>query len=294
MLGKLIKHEWKSVSKVGVILLLVIVAITAIGCVVLQTPGMTELFSEESNMSDLQRVGWVLTGILLYIVYVIMLMVVCYGIYIFFGMHFYKTMYSEQGYLTNTLPVTAHQLLISKIFVSGVWNLIIMIVLFASVLALFGAFLNNVFAATFTVENGGYRNIWEVFGMILSELKPVFEEMGFDVVHLVVIAVLLILTAPFSTMTMIFGSVTIGQLFKKHKGLMGVLTCFGVGLLTMIIQMVVQFISTMKYSMDIMGNQAATMNMNVIYDTSIIVSVVTAVILYVLSHYILTHKLNMD
>ena len=54
MLGKLIKHEWKGIYKVGCILTLVMIAVTAIGCIMLQLPAMTALFSEKNHLSNIQ------------------------------------------------------------------------------------------------------------------------------------------------------------------------------------------------------------------------------------------------
>ena len=70
------------------------------------------------------------------ILYVIMLLASTWGMLIFLGIRFYRSMYTDEGYLSHTLPVTANQLFLSKVLVSGVWYLFITIGIGISVVAL--------------------------------------------------------------------------------------------------------------------------------------------------------------
>lgn len=296
MLGKLIKHEWKGIYKVGCILTLVMIAVTAIGCIMLQLPAMTALFSEKNHLSSMQMLGWSMMGVMSLLIYIFLLMGATYGLFIFLGIRFYRTMYTDQGYLTNTLPVTANQLLVSKIVVSAIWYLLIEIVVFASVFALILAMLNGLLSETLASE--GYRNIWDAFAGMISEVSSVYDEIGFDLVHYGITMILLVLVGPFTGMTILYGSITMGQLSKRHKGVMGIIAYLGVNFLTMIISSVVQMINTFRYSHAIMqneyGSMTVNMNLNGTYDANLIVTIVFAVVLYFVAHYILTKKLNMD
>ena len=206
MLGKLIKHEWKNIYKVGCTLTLAIAVISVMGCIMLQLPAMTALISESSGMNDMQTVIWTLMGVMSLMIYIFMLMGATYGLFIFLGIRFYRTMYTDQGYLTNTLPVTSHQLLISKILVSGIWYFIIEVVVFASMIVLVLAMLSGLFADTMVLE--GYKNIWEVLAELFSEMSNVYEEMGLDIVRYGIGLLVMILVGPFTTMTVLFGSIT--------------------------------------------------------------------------------------
>ena len=117
MLGKLMKYEWKNTWKVGCLMLLGMFLITVIGCVVLRMPGVTAIFDGNASvaMSWLGISSFVATLIL----YVIMLMAATWGIMIFLGIRFYRSMYSDEGYLSHTLPVTANQLFLSKVLEIG-------------------------------------------------------------------------------------------------------------------------------------------------------------------------------
>lgn len=291
MLGKLIKHEWKNIYKIGCIIVLVIAAVTAIGCIMLHIPAMTDLFSEENNIDDFQAVMWSIMGVISMMLYIFMLLGATYGMYVFLGVRFYQSMYSKQGYLTHTLPVTAHQLLVSKLLVSGIWTMIITIAVFVSMFALVISLLNGIFASVIDLE--GFDSIWEVMGMIIEETGEEFAAQGLNLTHYTITMILMLVVGPFSGLMTLFGCLTLGQLSKKMKLFMGILAYLGVMLLNMIIGMVIQLISTINYSISIVSDGTVT-NMNGSYDASLIVTTAMAVILYISSHYILTKKLNME
>ena len=294
MLGKLIKHEWKNVNRVAGVLTLVVVIVTIIGCIMLQLPAMTSLINGSGNMNEDAMVIWFLMGFISFMLYIFMLMGATYGLFIFLGVRFYRTMYTEQGYLTNTLPVTGHQLFISKIFVSGIWYLLLELVVVISVFALMSAWFSGILSGELEAE--GFSSMWDFWRTAFVEIGPMYEEIGLDWTGYLIAMVLAVLIAPFSSMTILFGSVTIGQLSKKHKGVMGILAYLGICFLNMIITSVVQVISMVKASVDIMADPYGDINMNLngMMYSSLIMSLSMAVILYFVSHHILTKKLNMD
>lgn len=293
MLGKLIKHEWKNVYRVGGVMSLTVIAVTAIGCMMLQLPAMTEVFSDSANMDDTKTLLWFLMSFMSFMIYMFMLMGATYGLFIFLGIRFYKTMYTDQGYLTNTLPVTGHQLLTSKILVAGIWYLVLEVVVVVSVVALLFAMFSGIFTDMLAEE--GYT-MWEFWKRLFAEMGPLYEEMGLDWVRYGIVMLIMVIISPFTSMTIMFGSITLGQLSKKHKALMGILAYLGITFLNMIITSVVQVISTVNYSMDLMATPygEVSLNMNSTYETSLIFTIAVAIILYFVSHFILTKKLNMD
>lgn len=291
MLGKLIKHEWKSVYKMGSLMLLAMLVVTVIGCIVLRMPWIADLFADESTLGEVQSVVLVMTLFVSFMLYLFLVMGVTYGIMIYLGVNFFKSMYTDQGYLTNTLPVTPNQLLISKTLVAGIWYLLIEIAVFLSVFALIFAF-----AAGMIGSIGGY-DMAEFWGMFWEEMSMIFgTEFGGTMVHFMVFAVLTVVISPFSTMIMLFGALTIGQLSSKHKALMGLLTYFGLGIVTTIIVSIMEVIYSIKLSVNSISNPSAIAEMDMmgIYDATLVIQVIMAVILYWVSHKILTKKLNME
>ena len=296
MLGKLMKHEWKNIYKVGCMMLLIIMTVTAIGCIVLQLPATTALFDAETNLSDMQRLGWSMMGTLSLLVYVFMLVGATYGMFIFLGLRFYRTMYTDQGYLTNTLPVTSNQLLASKILVSGIWYMVIEIAVIVSVVALIASLLNGLLAEELASE--GFRSIWDVLVYAFAELEPFYAEIGLDLVRYGITFLIVMLIGPFATMTVLFGSLTLGQLSKKHKGIMGIVAYLGVTFINMIASSIAQVINSIGFSKEVIRSQYSDtvmeLEMNSALDVSSIVTLMVAIILYIVSYQILSKKLNMD
>ncbi|MBE5883710.1 MAG: hypothetical protein E7291_04760 [Lachnospiraceae bacterium] len=292
MLGKLIKHEWKEISKVGGVILLILVIVTAIGGLMLQMPGMSELLEEGNSANAGYMVFIYLTAIFSFMLYIFMLMGAAYGIFIYLGIRFYKTMYSDRGYLTNTLPATANQLLFSKVLVSGLWFAIVEVAVVASVIAMFASLFSGLFAAELSREG---ITLWEAAKMIFVEVESVYSEAGLDMVHYLIWLIATLILLPFATQATLFGAITIGQLSKKYKAVMGIVAYIGIGFVQMIISSVIQIVYTVRMTFEIMNNPNMPLsNMNGIMDMNSLLTLIIGVVLYLISHQILTQKLNMD
>lgn len=290
MLGKLIKYEWKSVYKVGCVILLVVMAFTLLGAVVFHTPMWSILFSDDTRISDGQMLFWVMTGFSSFLLYVLMLVGATYGIIIYLGVHFHKTMYTDEGYLSHTLPVTPHQLLISKFLVGGIWVLFIQLAVTASVLIL----VASLFAAIENAEPNvfGGQTYWEMFSEIFEIIS---DDMGFEVVHYTISFILTVIISPFSSIASLFGALTIGQLSRKHKAMMGIITYFGILFATSILSSIVQSIGTVSaYVIDDYRIGSSNFTLFLTRDIQIIIPLLTGVGLYFLSHYIIDRKLNLE
>lgn len=294
MLGKLMKYEWKNTWKVGCLMLLGMFLITVIGCVVLRMPGVTAIFDGNASvaMSWLGISSFVATLIL----YVIMLMAATWGIMIFLGIRFYRSMYSDEGYLSHTLPVTANQLFLSKVLVGGIWYLLILIGIGVSVVALVLSMVIGMInigeVHNALAEYGG--NIWTFLAEGVSQIADVYQnEMGINLLHYVITVTITFLVGPFITMITLFGALTIGQLSSKHKGLMGILTYAGLTILSSLIGSTVQ--SALMFSSNMVTRPSGfTLSVNSAYDINVLTSLLIAAIMYGVSYYILNKKLNLD
>lgn len=168
MLGKLMKYEWKNIWRAGTLMLLGMFVVTVIGCVVLRMPG--GLVAEIADGNDINAAqSWFVVSsfVATLILYVIMLLASTWGMLIFLGIRFYRSMYTDEGYLSHTLPVTANQLFLSKVLVSGVWYLFITIGIGISVVALIVSLMTGLLnigelSSVLTQYNG---NIWEFLGI---------------------------------------------------------------------------------------------------------------------------------
>ncbi len=288
------KYEWKNTWKVGCLMLLGMFLITVIGCVVLRMPGVTAIFDGNASvaMSWLGISSFVATLIL----YVIMLMATTWGIMIFLGIRFYRSMYSDEGYLSHTLPVTANQLFLSKVLVAGIWYLLILIGIGVSVVALVLSMVIGMInigeVHNALAEYGG--NIWTFLAEGISQIADIYQsEMGINLLHYAVTVSITFLIGPFITMITLFGALTIGQLSSKHKGLMGILTYAGLTILSSLIGSTVQ--SALMFSSNMVTRPSGfTLSVNSAYDINVLTSLLIAAIMYGVSYYILNKKLNLD
>ena len=127
MFGKLLKYEFKSQQK-----LLTILSFAALGAGLL---GGLAIWLLVDVLRDAEGtaaiIGSVMSGIFLVGV---ILGIVAYAVAVFILLlyRFYKHHFSEQGYLTFTLPVTAHQTLLASILNIVIWELIAMFVCMCS------------------------------------------------------------------------------------------------------------------------------------------------------------------
>jgi len=58
--------------------------------------------------------------------------------------------------------------------------------------------------------------MWEFWAQLFEEMVLVYEEMGTDLIRMGIVLLLMLLVLPFTSMATMFGSITLGQLSKKH------------------------------------------------------------------------------
>lgn len=288
MLGKLFKHEWKATCKVGTLMLILIAVVTFFGWLAFQTP-MWQQLGSESYYGTLSTLD--VLSIATLIMYAMMLVGVTYGTLIYLGVRFYRSMYTDEGYLTHTLPVTKHQLLASKILVSGIWNLIVNIAVILSVCGLLVFMIGAVLPADL-----GWKEIMEVveenWDIILKSLR---QDLGVNLVQWTVVMVITALLSPFWSVIILFGAISIGQLFTKHRVLMAIVCYGGIQILSMVISSVVQSITSMESLQNMLAETVALNNyMNATLLSGAIQNFVMAALLYLASYLVTSKKLNME
>lgn len=207
MLGKLFKYEWRSITKLllpihGCVLLFALLSrfYFALG------GGVENLLNSSSGIIS------VLTGLLIFALVVIISSVVIFT-YVYIGYHFYKKVFTDQGYLTNTLPVTPTQLLLSKGLAAVPWLLIDILVIIISCLILAGT--KDLFSS--------FRLVWPVM----------LDQMG-QMPLLAALTIFAIILSPFQMIITLFFSVTVGNLASTHKVLASIAAYIGIYILQQI------------------------------------------------------------
>lgn len=199
MLGKLFKYDWKAFWKVPAVINIVLVAMTLLGVLSIISP-----FWESESVI---LVGMQFLAIALYII------AICAGLFavsIYTAVRYYKSLYSDEGYLTHTLPVKPWQLVTSKLLVSSVWSIITSVVVILSILVLCLTAL-TVFGNLEPDFMIYWNEFWEEFNM---ELK---QELGFSIFGLSIYTLASCLVGTVFSTLMMFSSIALGQLFHTHK-----------------------------------------------------------------------------
>ena len=191
MLGKLLKHECRETAKLLIPLDLIVLALTAVWAILLGT-GIFN--SKQLNVLSA-------TFVLLYVLSIIALFILT-AVYLM--MRFYKSMYSGRGYLTHTLPASSSSILNSKILSAMAFIILALIVCIASVLIL-------IFSVAGLPDSA-------LLYALKHEISVVFG-MGFAPAVCTIIACILIYC--FSSIMMIYASLSIGQLFNQSLFILG-------------------------------------------------------------------------
>lgn len=273
MLGKLIKHEWKDTYKMGCLMLFITLLVTVMGWLSFQSP-MWKMNSDSYYMS-LGPLDFI--SIIVLLMYVFMLAGISYAILIYIGVHFYKTMYTDQGYLTHTLPVGKHQILCSKLLVNGLWLLFVNAAVILSAIVVFGSLIGAL------VPDGyAWIDFWKEF---TESLGMLFIYLDLNQSFYLVVLLFSALIGPFASVAILFGSITLGQIFSKARVLMAILCYVGVGVVNSLVSSVVQSLTAFS---------SLKLTFNISFNSSIIVQLIAAVLLYFAAYQILTKKLNLE
>lgn len=288
MLGKLLKHEWKSTWKVGCILLLGLVLVSFFGWFSFQAP-VWKAMAEDSYYTGFSI--WDLVSVWTIIMYFIMLIGLNYGIIIYMAVRFYKTMYTDEGYLTHTLPVSKHEILVSKILNSSLWYLLMTLGVFLSVFVL-------VFSMVGALMPEGYSwaYIWEQISPEMDYINEMFREIfGMGVGGYFGMLIVFSLIQPICGMVIIFGAISMGQLFTKHRVLMAIVSYVGIMIAAGMVSSVVQGVFSVSRMVKMESSNAmAGSYMNMTMWISMLLSMVEAGIMYYVSYYVTSRKLNME
>lgn len=289
MLGKLLKYEWRNTYKVGLILLASVAMATLVGFLSLQTPLWQDMVSDRGYFGSVAFDMLDIMSFFAIMFYIMLLVGVVYATYIYLIVRFYRTMYTDEGYLLHTLPVSKHQILISKILVSSVWVYLVDLAVFVSV-AFFIISVINIFTP---------NNIWlelpEFFSNFMGMVSELEYELGLDMFGWVLSAIAISILGIPSSIIIFFGAISVGQLFSKHRVLMAILSYVVIMIISSIINMIFQVINALTsltplyqtgsgFSIYMLGNLNA----------QFVTNLLLAVGCYIASYYITSRKLNMD
>lgn len=267
MLGKLLKYEWKATSRVF-----------------LPFYGAILIFAIVNRFFFMLNQGNVKTGGLLAIpsglammVYVLAIAATFILTFVVMIQRYYKNLLGDEGYLMFTLPVTPRQNIVAKLLMSVAWEVISFLVV---ILSLFAMLAQADFFTKFGEVITAFNN-WDV-----NFNKNVF-------VAWMVAAVVVSL---FTSILYIYASISIGQLFTRHK----LIASFGAFIaLNFVTQAVSSIIMAIMYVVNPNGinideSQLTTGLMSLFFGAVILLNLLFGIGYYIVSNVILTKKLNLE
>ena len=203
MVGKLIKYDFMSFFRLLFPVQLIIIGIAAISRIV-------QIFENDSSAYKISFISSIVLLSISCVVALIMTIVISI-------VRFYQGMYSNEGYLSHTLPVTPAQHIIAKLIVSIIFEI-------GSIFAIFLA-LNVVTLGEVATEV--YKAGFYLFGEALEMMQ------GHVILYLIE-AIVLLLVWEATAFLMFYFCLSIGQLVNRKKILLAFGVFFGLYMLAQI------------------------------------------------------------
>lgn len=253
MFGKLLKHELKSVGKWYLGLYgLTLIASILLGFYIHTIDSRTN-FTGDSEPILLILVIFSYATIIISVALSTLFLVIN---------RFRKNIYGRQGYLTMTLPVTGHQLILSKLVAAFIWNMLaVLVIILSLVLMISVSSMGDVYSTMFDLS-------------YISDV-PALVQYGAGQVVDGINAILLI-----------YFAISIGQLFQDHRNLMAFVAFFGIQFVVGTISSVVTY---SLYQGGIYSSSPWVFNPVLIGG-----SLALSGLYYYGTYYIMTRKLNLQ
>lgn len=276
MLRKLYKYDLKSVSLLLVILHAVLLVYTVIGRIGIFIAERAQAFvSPEASRL------WGIAGAFYIVGFILFILAIVIATVVYLAVRIQKNLFSDEGYLTHTLPVKPTQILWSKVFVIWTWSVIDFICVMISVFTLitYKDTLPEILkgASTFfgtLFGSFGFTNWLEEVITLLAGLSQYFG---------------------FYPLLLLF-AMCLGNLFKSHKIMGTLLSFFGLNIVLSFLSTMITFIIP-GLSPFIQAN--LTQDNLSVYSGRLMIftlvwNILFSAIFFVGSRYILTKKLNLD
>lgn len=273
MLGKLIKYEFKSLNRYMIPLHLGIIGATLLGKVFL-------LLNISNNLPNV-------FNLLLLSTYILILTASYIVTFVFIIRRFYKNLFTDEGYLMNTLPVKPWQHIAAKLTGSFVWQTVNLFLVLVSIFIL-------IFPDFSTVNS---------FLSAYNEFKIIFADYTGSSFSLFVLGFILItIIGEITGMLIIYASIALGQLLSKHKVLGAFSVYFGLSIIKQTIYSAFSINSifttttyTANYNPSVQEvfTESLVLVRNSMLCTTII-SLLFAIAGFFAANYILNKKLNLD
>lgn len=260
MLGKLLKHEMKAVSRLLLPVYMVLVVFTIATRIVVNL--------------QFEGVFTIIPGAVigLYVLSLIAIFVVSFVIII---IRFYKNLVTDEGYLMFTLPVKPYQLINSKLIISVLWTILGFITVLLSIV---------IVVAT-------PENLISFRSGFVDLVREIRNELGFANTALLWIEIFVIaFLGMISEILCFYACIAIGQLFNGHK----VLGSFAAYIAYTVIMQIISVVFIIITGRIPAVAYDTTVITTIVLPASILWCMIMTAVFYIVTNYIFNKKLNLE
>ena len=280
MFKKLLKHEFNAQRGLFTLLGLSALGAGVLGCAAIQLIiHIVRNYLENPSviLSDGQELFMIVAMMALFFLSMVLAFAIgacSVAVWVMLVYRFYKHHFTDEGYLTFTLPATTHQILLSSIVNILIWTVIIALVIIAS----YSVMLAPVFAMAMQEENVN------IFAEMQSAMTDVYGG------SIIVVQIFAIVCTMLGNLILPLLAATIGaQVAKKHKLLAGIGIYYG-------INAGISFITGILSLVITVADAAIMYNGGTMFLTFLIPGILylgIAIGGYFLMHYMVSRKLNL-
>ncbi len=279
MLGKLLKHEFKATARLFIPIFIMVTAISV------AVRFLVDILYDINNGGT--QAGEIFSMIIAFI----------FGAALVIGMiclilsgpavslyRFYKNVYTDEGYLTNTLPVKPVSILASKLITGIVWTIVSGAIVVLCFLILASSSKIILFFADDNIYESAYYNA--LFDFILDNIWFIISFMIFGLISVTM------------SISSVYVSVSIGNLANRHKVLISIAVYFFLTIvLGMAIGIILVIAGTNFFDTTNLFEDTETFKLSgeytvMIWVYSIVLFIISLIELFV-THLIMKHKLNL-
>lgn len=192
---------------------------------------------------------------------------------------FYRNLFTDEGYLTHTLPVKPHTHVTAKLLVSAVWCIISIAVFFLSVLVL----------SIFNLQPAAFG---EMFADLVKWIPKSNWESWVFLLEILVLGLLYLVCGILS----VYLAIAIGNIVSRHKAALGIGVFIGTSVILQLVYLLgitLGVRSTTDLWMDIPDYTFPTWPLHGFLLGNIVFFLFFSVVFYILISWILKRKLNL-
>ena len=277
MILKLFKYDFMNIGKKLIPFYIAALVIGIINRFLLLT---TDISRMERENNFLAMFG---SPLLYFAYFVVVFGIFCMTVFVIIT-RYSSSIYGNEGYLTNTLPLKPSQIILAKLINFLIWIFISYFVIFVSMFILFPFefFIRNIIKDT------------EFYQDLNTIVKEFFSS---KYIFISILQLIYNFFAHVQSILIIFLSIAIANLFKSYKVVVGVIAFFIISIIFSFISASVTYSAMRNLDVPVMYGDIDPIIFTSLRNgsmTSILYSLISSVLLFFGVHYLHTHNLNLE